>query len=401
MAVVKVKFRPSAVAGKEGAIYFQIIHKGLVRQITTRFRLFSGEWNARTGRIVVADEGRRDCLRAVQTNINRSVYRLRSVIRGLDDSMADYTADDVVSAYLKRNRELSFYGFMDKIIAQKQLMGRDRTSETYLAALRSVMQFRRNRDFLLDEIDTDMLLMYEGFLRTKGLTKNSRSFYMRIVRAVYNLAVGEKLVTQSYPFRSVYTGIDKTVKRFIPLDAVKRIKNLKLSSRPALDFARDMFLFSFYTRGMSFVDMAYLKKECLQNGMLVYRRRKTGQLLFIRWEECMQKVIDKYQAADAVTPYILPILGHGGEGDRKCYKNALYRVNRNLKSVARMACVDVPLTMYCARHSWACIARNKRIPVSVISEGMGHNSEMTTRIYLASMDKTVIDEANKRILNDL
>ena len=44
---------------------------------------------------------------------------------------------------------------------------------------------------------------------------------------------------------------------------------------------------------------------------------------------------------------------------------------------------------------------NKHIPVSVISEGMGHNSEMTTRIYLASMDKTVIDDANGLILDDL
>lgn len=401
MAIVKVKFRPSTVAGKEGAIYFQIIHKGLVRQVTIPSRLFSREWNVRAGRIVVADDSRRESLRAVQADINRGVCRLRSVIRGLDDSMADYTADDVVSAYLKRNKELSFYGFMDRIITQKRLMGRARTSEAYVAALRSVMQFRRNRDFLLDEINSDMLLKYEGFLQTKGLTKNSSSFYMRIVRAVYNLAVEEKLVTQCHPFRCVYTGIDKTVKRSIPLDAVRRIKDLDLSTRPALDFARDMFLFSFYTRGMSFVDMAYLRKDCLENGTIVYRRRKTGQLLFIRWEECMQRVIDKYRTAGAATPYILPILGHRSEENRVRYKNALYRVNRNLKEVARLACVDFPLTMYCARHSWACIAMNKHIPVSVISEGMGHNSEMTTRIYLASMDKTVIDDANGLILDDL
>ena len=159
------------------------------------------------------------------------------------------------------------------------------------------------------------------------------------------------------------------MKRSIPLDAVRRIKDLDLSSRPALDFARDMFLFSFYTRGMSFVDMAYLRKDCLENGTIVYRRRKTGQLLFIRWEECMQRVIDKYRTAGAATPYILPILGHRSEENRVRYKNALYRVNRNLKEVARLACVDFPLTMYCARHSWACIAMNKHIPVSVISEG--------------------------------
>ena len=54
-------------------------------------------------------------------------------------------------------------------------------------------------------------------------------------------------------------------------------------------------MFSFYTRGMSFVDMAFLKKKDLQNGILTYRRKKTGQQLFIKWEKPMQELIDKYK----------------------------------------------------------------------------------------------------------
>ena len=119
--------------------------------------------------------------------------------------------------------------------------------------------------------------MYEAWLHGKGITKNSSSFYMRILRAVYNRAVEKELTSNRNPFKHVYTGVDKTVKRAIPLKAIKKIKNLDLSLHPALDFARDMFLFSFYTRGMSFIDMAYLKKKDLQNGILSYRRHKTGQ----------------------------------------------------------------------------------------------------------------------------
>lgn len=60
-----------------------------------------------------------------------------------------------------------------------------------------------------------------------------------------------------------------------------------------------------------------------------------------------------------------------------------------------------PLTMHCARHCWASIAKSKNIPLSVISEGMGHDSEETTRIYLASLDTNVVDKANSLILKDL
>ena len=68
------------------------------------------------------------------------------------------------------------------------------------------------------------------------------------------------------------------------------IKELDLSFEPQLELARDIFLFSFYTRGMSFIDMAHLKKSNLQNGILTYSRKKTGQRLTILWEELMQEM---------------------------------------------------------------------------------------------------------------
>ena len=75
----------------------------------------------------------------------------------------------------------------------------------------------------------------------------------------------------------------------------------------------------------------------------------------------------------------------------------LYRTNKLLKEIAKMVGLSIPLTLYVARHSWASIAKSKNIPISVISEGMGHDSEMTTQIYLASLDTAVVDKANSMI----
>ena len=223
---------------------------------------------------------------------------------------------------------------------------------------------------------------------------------MRILRAVYNRAVEKELTEQRHPFKHVYTGIDKTVKRAVPLKAIKRIKELDLTMKPHLDYARDMFLFSFYTRGMSFIDMAYLKKSDLKNGILTYRRRKTGQQLTVKWENCMEEIVTKY-AGRSVTQYLLPIITDPLTDERKQYRNAIFRVNTALKEVARLADLQIPLTMYCARHGWASVAKSKNIPLSVISEGMGHDSEKTTRIYLASLDTSVVDRANSLILKSL
>ena len=280
----------------------------------------------------------------------------------------------------------SMFLFMQGIISQLKRLNRIRTSETYAATLASFMKFRNGQDILLVEIDGDTMMLYEAWLKANGNCPNTTSFYMRILRAVYNRAVEKELTEQRHPFKHVYTGIDKTVKRAVPLKTIKRIKELDLTLKPHLDYARDMFLFSFYTRGMSFIDMAYLKKSDLKNGILTYRRRKTGQQLMVKWEKCMEEIVTKYN----------PLAS-----ERVQYMNALSRVNVALKEVARLADLQIPLTMYCARHGWASIAKSKNIPLSVISEGMGHDSEETTRIYLASLDTSVVDRANSLILKDL
>lgn len=149
---------------------------------------------------------------------------------------------------------------MQGIIHQLKAIGKLRTSETYESTLNSFKQFRNNKDLALEDMNSDLMIAYESYLRKNGITTNSSSFYMRILRAVYNRSVEKNLTIQRYPFKHVYTGIGRTIKRAVPLKTVKQIKEMDLSMHPTLDFARNMFLFSFYTRGMSFVDMAYLRK---------------------------------------------------------------------------------------------------------------------------------------------
>ena len=219
---------------------------------------------------------------------------------------------------------------------------------------------------------------------------------MRRLRAVYNTAVEEGYVDDRKPFKKVFTSSEKTAKRAVELEYIRKLQDMDLSYSESKCFARDMFLFSFYTRGMSFVDMAYLQKKNLKGAILTYRRRKTGRLLSIRWEECMQRVVNQYSSS--TSPYLFSIIKEERRDARKQYHNALILINRNLKIIGREIGLTIPLTMYVARHSWASIARDEGIPISVISSGMGHISERTTQIYLTSLQTQIIDSANRKIL---
>ncbi|MDE6854484.1 MAG: site-specific integrase, partial [Muribaculaceae bacterium] len=294
MASIKVKFRPSEIAGREGSVYYQIIHERKVRQLLSVYRIFPYEWDDRHSAVITATgSDRRYTLLAIREHISHDMERLTRICARLDCRGMQYTADDIINEFNRYTSECSLFNFMGHIIARLQQNGKIRTSETYKATMNSFKKFLASRsernseawndDIMIDSITGETMEAFEAWHKTRGVSPNTISFYNRILRAVYNRAVEEWSIGDRNPFRHVYTGIDKTVKRALPLAAIKRIKSLNLSHQPMLDYARDMFMMSFYLRGMSFIDMAFLRKSAIRNGYVVYRRRKTGQILTIAW----------------------------------------------------------------------------------------------------------------------
>lgn len=399
MLSVKLKFRPSTVDGKEGSLYYHIIYRRLSRQLVTDYKIRSSEWNMHSDNLELgqADTSRYNYLSSIMQKIDLDKRRFQRIFNRLLSSNKEFTTDNIVQEFHNHALEITLFCYMRNMIGRFWRRGQYRTSETYSSTLNSFSEFRNGVDLYFEDIDSDLLISYEYYLKSKALSLNTISFYMKHLRAVYNKAIDDGLAENRNLFRRVFTSSEKTVKRAISLRHIKRLKSLDLSYSSSKEFARDMFLFSFYTRGMSFVDIAYLQEKDLNGKVLTYRRKKTGQLLNIQWEHCMQEIVNKYSSS-SISPYLLPIIRKPEGNLRKQYQNVQALINRNLKNIGKDLELPIPLTMYCARHSWASIARSEGIPVSVISEGMGHDSEGTTRIYLASLETQVIDKANRKIL---
>ena len=113
----------------------------------------------------------------------------------------------------------------------------------------------------------------------------------------------------------------------------------------------------------------------------------------------MQEIINRYDTQGS--PYLLPIIRDMEVDGRKQYKKTAHLVNQKLKNLGMRLGLSIPLTTYVARHAWASIAKSKNISLSVISEAMGHDTENTTRIYLASLDTSLVDKANRLNLKTL
>ena len=400
MISVKIRFRVSSLIKREGTLYFQVIYNRKVRQISTPYRIYEWEWDRQSNDVVnqskISSE-RLNIIKTIHDNIVWEKKRINKIIESLQNSSKPFSVDDIVISYRNSlENRTSVFDYIRIRINYLKDAGRERTSETYEQMLFSFMKFRNHEDLYFDMIDDKLICQYESFMKNSNLCRNTTSFYMRILRSVYNRAVEDGLSKQMNPFRHVYTGVDKTSKRAIGLDEIRRIKNLNLSNTPKLDFARDIFLFSFYMRGMSFIDIAYLQKTNLSGGYISYNRKKTGQQMTIKWEKEMEEIANKYVSQSDT--FLFPIIERNDGTERKQYLNKMLLINRRLKVIAEKIALSVPLTMYVARHSWASIAQSNNIPINAISLGMGHDKEETTRIYLASIQTDVIDNANSKIL---
>lgn len=402
MATVKTKFRILSGNSNGITLYYQVIHNRIARQINTDYELDLSEWNAERSELCVPqaiNQSRRDYLLQVSLSLKEDAGRLKRIIRRLEQSGEMYLAEEVVELFQRPTENEDFVAFAQRLVSQMVLLGKKRTAETYNTATNSFLRFRDDLDVPLEEVDSNLMMGYESYLKNTGVCPNTISFYMRNLRAIYNRAVENGLMRQCHPFKHVYTGIGKTTKRAVPLKTIRQIRDLDLTRKPLREYSRDMFMFSFYTRGMSLIDMAHLKKKDLQNGVLSYRRKKTGQQLFVKWEKQMQEIVDKYDTPESF--YLLPIIQSPSGEERRVYRNAAHLINRNLKKIGEQLALSIPLTSYVARHAWASIAKSRNIAVSTISEAMGHDSERTTRIYLASLDTTVVDRANRLVLRSL
>ena len=396
MATIKVKLRQSSVAGRAGTIFYQLIHKKNIKQITTDIRLHPHEWDA-IREVVTTTTINREI---IQNRIDCDIVLLKRIIDNLEKTKNSYSVNDIVVRYNSPKQSIGILDFMQNQIQKFVDANRLGTALNYGKTMKCFKEFLKGKNPPFIEMTECLIANYNVFLIQRGLVRNSISFYMRIMRAVYNKAVRQKLVEQSHPFTEVYTGIDRTRKRAVPESIIIQLHRLELEAGTPLALCRDIFIFSYCTRGMAFVDIAYLRKSNLQNGMICYARRKTGQLLSVRIEPSIQRIIDRY--ADSDSPYVFPILNSLDANEAyEQYQVALNTHNRLLGRLSEMLGCGCKLTSYTSRHSWATAARNHNVPISVISQGMGHTSEQTTQIYLTMLENSVIDDANKGIIGCL
>lgn len=404
MSTINLCFRPSSVAGRVGALYFRVSHRRTTARLHTGYYIYPDEWDAGSGAITPrsASLWRRPVLNAFVCDIRAMRTRLDASAATLNAAGASFCAADIIS-HCQRHHPVgvTLFEYIKEVAVGLKANGQYATHRHYMATLHSVEAFAGGHGLSLVDVTPQWAAAYERHLLTHcKVCLNTSSFYMRCLRAVYNRAVGQGLVDDRRPFAHVYTGVAATRKRSIGEASMCRLCSVNLDGSPALSLARDIFIMSYCLRGMSLIDMARLKDSDIKDGRLEYSRSKTRQHLSVGWQPCMQTIVDRYRHLSA-GGMLLPIVRHPAARWHQQYTSASVLVNRHLHRLGQMIGLQQPLTMYCARHTWATMAHAKGVPLETISEALGHDNASTTRIYMGTINHSAVDAANNMIIKDL
>lgn len=287
--------------------------------------------------------------------------------------------------------------------AECETLGKGSAARAYMTVVNSLLAFVGRDDLTFAELTPELLKRFERHLFSENLEYNTVSVYMRMLRALCNLAPRSRSsISVSELFKDVFTGSVSSHKRSVSLSIIQAMIHADLGGqRSEMAFARDMFILSYYLCGIPFVDLAHLRKNDLQNGCVSYCRQKTGNAVIVAVEPCALAIIRHYEPECRDSSYLLPILKNASADDFQHYQSALRVYNKRLTRISTLLHLEEKVTSYTPRHTWSTEAHHRGVNIGLIRQVLGHSTEAMTRRYLSDFDREALQGATRLMISQV
>ena len=361
-------------------------------------------WNEKKNRPSVKHSSAKELTILIENRLKE----INKLVDRLEAENPNISAEDIRTEYfvnLKKNR-YNLLKYFDVVVDRLTTSERLGYADVFRSTKNSLKNFLKEKDLEFASIGHSFLVKYENYLRDRKVMPNTAFVYLRTFKTLINYAKSDQLVSTDYnPFRDFnlakFRNI-KTKKRAITKDEMLAIKALEIDTQSRLYNSRNFFLFSFYCRGINFIDIAHLKWTNINDGRLIYRRKKTNDLFTIQLLPPALEIINVYEKAEDPDGYIFPILDSEKHKSAISIDNRIHKVlrhtNSDLKQLGEKAEIKIPITTYVARHTYATVLKRAGVSTTVISEELGHSDERTTQIYLDSLGNSTLDQADLHLL---
>jgi site-specific recombinase XerD len=379
-------------------IIFRITHNRNNYSVNSGVSALGHQWNNKKSEINKLHPN----ANLLNLKIIQQYFKIQKVILQLDDEFSMEKLRFMIDDNPNKHLNITFKSFANKLITQMIETNKIGNALVYQTAVNQFLVSIKNEQLLFSEIDFALLEKFRYHLIKKGLKINSISNYIRTIRAIYNKAIKLKVVERSfYPFHEFSIKSEKTAKRAISKDDIIKMKQSKLVANSTAERLLNYFMLSFYLRGISFTDLAYLKHSNIIDGRVEYKRRKTHKNYSIKLFPLAETIINKMYFPG--NDYLLPIIPIDVPEDslraKRIIQQCIKNTNKYLKRLSAEVGLGSSVTTYSSRHSFATIAKRMGYSNELIAEALGHqHGNKITNIYLDSFDTDVLDAMHQQVI---
>lgn len=405
MASIKImldKRRPKK--NQEFNIIFRITHDRVPHIIPTGLSIHPNDWNEGLSCFKASARSSTTFNNIISTQLHKIQEAISELETRGEFSISLIRENLIIKDDKPKKEKVQYFKeFSDSLIETLIKSNKTGNSQVYSVAKNRLMGYAGKDTLLFKEIDYQFLEAFKDKLASENIKPNTISNYLRTIRAIYNKAIKAKVVDRSlYPFYDIQIKGEKTQKRSITKEDILKLykENVEVGSQEW--HAKNYFFLSFALIGASFTDIAYLTKDNIQKDRIVFRRRKTKKLYDIKLTPLAKRILKLYTPDKYLLPIFPSNMIEDGIESKNITRQAIKQTNKYLDRIAKRCKIELNITTYVARHSWATIAKRMGYSNELIAEALGHEyGNKITNIYLDSFDQHLIDDLNLKVQKGL
>lgn len=347
-------------------------------------------------------------------NINTFIAKYENIIEELIKEFElkgdAYSLSELVTAVRnytapKKIEKVYFSEFSTQRAAHLNSSGKISSASLELEALRRLQDFSSKKRIPFNEIDYNFLTKFTEYLNQRNNSADTIGIRLRTIRATFNEALRSGVISDAnYPFKdfkitkAVKTAQKRPRKQILTQEEIENLKFFN-SEAKKVEFAVDMFLLSYFSRGINYIDLIDLRKRDRHGDHITYVRKKTGATVTFKVTAQVESLFNKY-ASKTDSKHILNITRESHPSSTYLKNRAhkkLTQINQGLRTAIEGMNLDKHITYYCARHSFASALKFNNVPIEAIREALGHKDIKSTMSYLATLPDKRLD----RVIEDV
>lgn len=396
--MVSHKFTLKATPNAQGEYFINLvlIKDRINTSLSIKKKCKHEDWSFETERLKKSHKE----YKQINTLIEKYSDRINNIIHEFELDETPFTIQDIVVKFKKdsgKQQTLSYTTFHESLIEEIKNAGKLSTSNIEKDTLKSIQRFFNRTEITFKDLSVDAIYKYQSFLNSNNNSQSTIGIRIRTLRAVFNKAIDREIIpATTYPFNKFKVSKIKESgkKEYLSEEELVLLKNAELLKKNDI-FARDMFLLSFYGRGINFIDLIKLKKTDLYKETITYKRSKTEVIVNFKINDFWKDKLAQYiSPTDSL--YLFNIIQNNQSSEiylnNKKEKYLKTYINTPLKRIITDLGIKKKITYYCARHSFATILKFNNISIDIIKEALGHKDIKSTMSYLNTLPSNTLDK---------